>query len=108
MNKFIFESKITKAKTADVSIYQNGMVRFSRQAIETHGISDTDILWGENEDKTVLAVRKVSSGRVLRGKRKDTTSCPIAIAQRYAGKYFIKQEEEFLVLVKDLTTEDKK
>lgn len=100
MNKFIFESKTTETKAADVSIYQNGMVRFSRQAIETHRISDTDILWGENEDKTVLAVQKVSSGRALRGKRKDTTSCPITIAQRYAGKYFIRQDGELLILNK--------
>lgn len=99
MNKFIFESKTPETRVADVSIYQNGMVRFSRQAIETHGISDTDILWGENEDKTVLAVQKVSSGRALRGKRKDTTSCPITIAQRYTGKYTLKPDEGVLVLV---------
>lgn len=99
MNKFIFESKTTEPKAADVSIYKNGMVRFSRQAIETHGIFDTDILWGENEEKTVLAIQKVSSGRALRGKRKDTTSCPIALAQRYMGKYTLKPDEGVLVLV---------
>lgn len=100
MDKFIFELvKMPERKTVDVAIYKNGMVRFSRQAIETHGISDTDILWGENEDKTVLAIQKVSSGRVLRGKNKDTTSCPIAIAQRYTGKYTLKPDEGVLVLV---------
>ena len=75
MSEFTFEKlKTADKKTADVTIYQNGMVRFSRQAIETYGISDTDILWGENQDKTVLAMQKVSQGRTLRGKRKDTTS----------------------------------
>lgn len=49
MSEFTFEKlKTADKKTADVTIYPNGMVRFSRQAIETYGIFDTDILWGEN------------------------------------------------------------
>lgn len=102
MSEFTFEKlKTADKKTADVTIYQNGMVRFSRQAIETYGISDTDILWGENQDKTVLAMQKVSQGRTLRGKRKDTTSCQMQIAKRYAGKYFLKKIGELLVLEQD-------
>lgn len=102
MSEFTFEKlKTAEKKTADVTIYQNGMVRFSRQAIETYGIFDTDILWGENQDKTVLAMQKVSQGRTLRGKRKDTTSCQMQIAKRYAGKYFLKKIGELLVLEQD-------
>ena len=99
MNKFIFENKTSEKKTADVTIYKNGMVRFSRQAIETHGICDTDILWGENQEKTVLAMRKVSSGRALRGKRNDTTSCQMQVAKRDAGKYNLKPDDGVLVLI---------
>ena len=47
MSEFTFEKlKTADKKTADVTIYQNGMVRFSRQAIETYGIFDTDIFMG--------------------------------------------------------------
>ena len=102
MSEFIFEKlKTADKKTADVTIYKNGMVRFSRQAIATYGIFDTDILWGENQDKTVLAMQKVSQGRTLRGKRKDTTSCQMQIEKRYAGKYFLKKVGELLVLEQD-------
>ena len=99
MGKFIFESKTAEKKTADVTIYENGMVRFSRTAIETYGITDTDILWGEDKYTQTLAFQKVSQGRTFRGPRKDTTSCPLEIAKKYGGKYFIKQDGELFILV---------
>ena len=49
----------------------------------------------------MLAMQKVSQGRTLRGKRKDTTSCQMQIAKRYAGKYFLKKIGELLVLEQD-------
>lgn len=99
MSKFIFEIKKAEKKTADVTIYKNGMVRFSKTAIETYGITDTGILWGEDETEKTLAFRKDQQGRALRGKRMDTTSCPTAIAQRYIGKYTIKVDDGVFVLV---------
>lgn len=99
MSKFIFESKTAEKKTADVTVYRNGMVRFSRQAIETYRISDTGILWGEDEAEKTLAFRKAQQGRRLRGKRTDTTSCPTTVAQRYVGKYALKADDGVFVLV---------
>ncbi len=99
MSKFIFESKTTEKKTADVTIYQNGMVRFSRKAIENYGISETGILWGEDDTEKILAFQKAQQGRRMRGKRMDTTSCPTTVAQRYVGKYTLKADDGVFVLV---------
>ncbi|MDE6373434.1 MAG: hypothetical protein K2L72_02950 [Clostridia bacterium] len=107
MGQFTFENRLTKAVT-DVTIYANGMVRFSHIAIDHFKITDTDILWGEDKNTQTLAFQKVSQGRTFRGPRKDTTSCPLEIAKKYGGKYFIKQDGELFILVKDRITGDKK
>ncbi len=106
MGQFTFENRLTKAVT-DVTIYANGMVRFSRIAIDYFKIIDTEILWGEDKETQTLAFQKVSQGRIFRGPRRDTTSCPLEMAKKYEGKYFIKQDGEIFILMKDRITEDK-
>lgn len=89
---FVFEQIEQKLKEPpDVTIYKNGLVRFSKNAIEKYGLRDAQIVWGENESQDTLAMQKKCGGRSMRGENKDQTSCPLTIAQRYVGKYTIQE-----------------
>ncbi len=97
--KFVFEQIETKPKEPpEVTIYKNGLVRFSQSAIEKYGLRDSQIVWGESESQDTLAMQKKIGGRVVRGEKKDQTSCPLTIAQRHVGKYTIQEEGEIFVL----------
>lgn len=97
--KFTFEKpSLEKKVNPDVTVYKNGLVRFSKNAIEKYGLRDAQIVWGENETQDTLAMQKKIGGRVMRGENKDQTSCPLTIAQRHVGKYTIQEEGEILVL----------
>lgn len=97
--KFVFEQVEQKPKEPpEVTIYKNGLVRFSKSAMDKYGLRDAQIVWGENETKDTLAMQKAIGGRAMRGENKDQTSCPLTIAQRHAGKYTILEEGEIFVL----------
>ena len=97
--KYTFESVTKETTAADVTIYANGMVRFGKRAIEKYDIRNTDLLWGTDNESGMVALRKVRSGRCLRSKNKDTTSCPLRLAQERAGKYALAVDGEVLVLI---------
>lgn len=97
--RFVFEQIEQKPKEPpEVTIYDNGLVRFSKSAIEKYGLRDAQIVWGENESQETLAMQKKNGGRSIRGKNKDQTSCPLLIAKRHVGKYTIQEEGEIFVL----------
>lgn len=97
--KFVFEQIEQKPKEPpEVTIYKNGLVRFSKSAMEKYGLRDAQIVWGENETQDTLAMQKKIGGRAMRGENKDQTSCPLLIAQRHVGKYTIQEEGEIFVL----------
>lgn len=97
--KYTFESSLKEKKAAtDVTIYPNGLTRFSKRAIEKYDIRDTQLLWGTDNESGMLVLRKVQSGRNLRGKNKDTTSCPLRLTQARVGKYTLTLDGEVLVL----------
>ena len=96
--KYTFESVTKETTAADVTIYANGMVRFGKRAIEKYDIRNTDLLWGTDNESGMLVLRKVQSGRNLRGKNKDTTSCPLRLTQARVGKYTLTLDGEVLVL----------
>ncbi len=97
--RFVFEQVEQKSKEQpEVTIYKNGLVRFSKSAMEKYGLRDAQIVWGENESQDTLAIQKQVGGRPMRGENKDQTSCPLTIAQRYVGKYTIQDEGEIFVL----------
>ena len=96
---FVFEDMLKARKIpADVIIYKNGLTYFSVCAMETHGLADKQIMWGENEEEQRLAFQLVDSGRVFRSKKGNVVSCPAGLARRYAGRYIIHREDEVFVL----------
>lgn len=96
--KYTFECLAKETKAADVTIYSNGLVRFGKQAIEKYDIRNTALLWGTDNENGLLVLRKVRSGRNLRGKGMDSTSCPLRIAQDRTGKYTLTLDGDVLVL----------
>ena len=97
--KFVFEQIEQKPKEPpDITIYKNGLVRFSKSAVEKYELRNAQIVWGENESQDTLAMQKQIGGRPMRGENRDQTSCPLTTAQRYAGKYTIQEVGEFFVL----------
>ena len=95
---FVFEQVEEKPKELpEVTIYKNGLVRFSRKAIEKYGLQDAAVVWGESENQDMLALRRERGGRPMRGEHKDTTSCPLRIAERHVGRYKIECVEEVMV-----------
>lgn len=97
--KFTFEQpSLEKKVPPDVTIYNNGLVRFGAIALEQYGLRDAQIVWGESESQETLAIRKESGGRVMRGEHKDTTSCPLRIAVRHVGRYRIECVDDMMVL----------
>lgn len=100
MSNYTFETlEKIKKPPADVTIYSNGLVRFSKSAIERYGLQDATIVWGESESQDSLALRKERGGRPLRGDHKDTTSCPLRTAVRHVGRYTIECADDMMVLV---------
>lgn len=97
--KYVFETvEKIKKPTADVTIYSNGLARFSKEAVEKYNLQEAALLWGESETDGTIALRKESGGRVLRGEHKDTTSCPLRIAERHIGRYRIECAGEVMEL----------
>ena len=97
--KYVFESvEKIKKPTADATIYSNGMVRFSNEAVEKYSLREASLLWGECENDNTIVMRKELGGRVLRGEHKDTTSCPLRLAVRHVGRYKIECVGEVMEL----------
>ncbi len=98
-DKFVFEQvEQVAVENPDVTIYKNGLVRFSNSALDQYDLRDAQIVWGENESQDTLAFQKKTPGRVMRGEKKDTTSCPLKIAQRHVGKYMLMEQGGIFVL----------
>ena len=90
--------KKSRRNTADVTIYENGLVYFSAGAIQQYGLMGRRIRWAEDKERQKVAFTIADDGRSFRGKYGNATSCPLEVARRYVGKHNIRLEDGYHIL----------
>ncbi len=88
-----------KAKS-DLTIYTQGRVYICKQAIKQFSLKNERLRWGEDKEQHTLALKRDPKGRKVQTDKSCVFTCPPVIAEQYAGRYNLKEEDGVLILIK--------